>query len=352
MGAANSILDSLSCAEITLMTANAIHREFKGGERIFSEGDEADYIYFIDTGRVSISIQKFHVQEELEILGPGDFFGEMAIFHNDKRTASVAALEDTSVFGVEINDFLDLMLAHREIAKKINSVLAKRSQELLIKECLLNETGLTGRNLHVSIKGDPSLRESSFSRQRYESVVDPILPELCTAMDDLLINRCVYQVFVGFNNGEIRTSSTCNPFIEEIHSATKIIDEAYRDRHFPKIPYEHKTGMIRRLYQAIKCDENFGRLPDQHKGLLSDFYDNWKPVSLTEIKNTISELPVLRQIPNFFLRNLTISMTRDAIRMQFNCDGTHIVSSDDYMRFLEENLEKSRPQGGGRRAKG
>ncbi len=34
---------------------------------------------------------------------------------------------------------------------------------------------------------------------------------------------------------------------------------------------------------------------------------------------------------------LTLSAL-DAIRMQFNCDGTHIVSSEDYQRFVEENL--------------
>jgi hypothetical protein len=33
-----------------------------------------------------------------------------------------------------------------------------------------------------------------------------------------------------------------------------------------------------------------------------------------------------------------ISITRDAIRMQFNCDGTHIVSTGEYDRFLTDNL--------------
>lgn len=48
-------------------------------------------------------------------------------------------------------------------------------------------------------------------------------------------------------------------------------------------------------------------------------------------------LATLRTIPNFYLRNFAIRLTRDAVRMQFNCDGTHIVSAEDYPRFLEEN---------------
>jgi len=74
------------------------------------------------------------------------------------------------------------------------------------------------------------------------------------------------------------------------------------------------------------------------KKIWSGYYDNWCQVSPDEISKTVFSLPVLRRIQNFYLRNVTISIIRDAIHMQFNCDGTHIVSADDYTRFLEENL--------------
>jgi len=38
------------------------------------------------------------------------------------------------------------------------------------------------------------------------------------------------------------------------------------------------------------------------------------------------------------VRNLSINIVKDAIHMQFNCDGTHIVSTIGYERFLEENV--------------
>jgi hypothetical protein len=60
-----------------------------------------------------------------------------------------------------------------------------------------------------------------------------------------------------------------------------------------------------------------------------------------QVSIAISRLPDLRRIPDFYLRNFMLSMTRDAIRMQFNCDGTHIVGAEDYLLFLEENLETS-----------
>ncbi len=52
----------------------------------------------------------------------------------------------------------------------------------------------------------------------------------------------------------------------------------------------------------------------------------------------LAQLPVLRSIPSFYIRTLTVGILKDAIHMQFNCNGTHIVSSSGYERFIAENL--------------
>ena len=65
---------------------------------------------------------------------------------------------------------------------------------------------------------------------------------------------------------------------------------------------------------------------------------DWQPVAREDIAETIGKLSLLRSIPNYYLRNFAINTVQDAIRMQFNCDGTHIVSSEDYQRFIVENL--------------
>jgi CRP-like cAMP-binding protein len=338
MAQTDSVFQELTGSDLDKIRARALRRNYKKGELIFSEGDTADYVYFIESGRVSIFIRKFTVQEEIATLGPGEYFGEMAVFYKDKRTASVAALTDTTLLSVDRNVFMDLVRAERTIADKINSILARRSEELMLKESLVDITGIKGKNFHVSIKGDPSLRETTFTRERYESVVDKVLPLLGPNLEDLLLNRCVYQVFVAFNSGEVRTSSVFEPFAEEIHQANKLVNKVYIDRHFPEVAYDEKVMMLKRIYSAIANDPLFGRLPDHFRKIFSSYYENWKPVLPKEITNTISRLPALRSIPNYYLRNFTMSVTRDAIRMQFNCDGTHIVSAEDYQRFLEENV--------------
>lgn len=334
----DSVFRELTSSDLYKIRARAVRQKYKKGELIFSEGDTADYVYFIESGRVSIFIQKFTVQEEIATLGPGEYFGEMAVFCKDKRTASVIALTDTALFSVDKKAFMELLSTDRAIAYKINRILAKRNEELILKENLVDITGIKGKNFHLSIKGDPSLRETTFTRERYESIVDKILPMLEPCLEDLLLNRCVYQIFVAFNSGEVRTSSVFDPFGEEIHQATKLVDEAYVERHFAKVAYEEKVLMLRRIYRAIAGDPIFGGLPDHFKKIFGYYYENWKPSTPGEISNTISRLTTLRSIPNYYLRNFTMSVTRDAIRMQFNCDGTHIVSAEDYQRFIEENL--------------
>lgn len=338
MSKTDHVFQDLTVEDFDKIKSLAVRQEYKKGEQIFSEGDTADYIYFIESGRVSVFIQKFTVQEEIGVLGPGEYFGEMAFFYKDKRTASVVALTDTALLSVGKNVFLELVRTDRAIASKISNILARRNEELILRESLVDITGVKGKHFHLSIKGDPSLRETTFTRERYESVVDKVLPLLQPRLEDLLINRCVYQIYVGFNNGEVRTSSIFDPFNEEIHQANKLVDEAYIGRHFSEVEYEEKVSMLKRLYGAVAGDPIFGKLPDHFKKIFSSYFKNWKPVTQGEIANTISRLTSLRSIPNYYLRNFTISMARDAIRMQFNCDGTHIVSAEDYQRFIEENL--------------
>jgi len=333
-----SAFAELTRGDFKKIRALAEQKSFRKGDTIFSEGDEAHNIYFIESGRVSVVIQKFADEEEIATLGPGEYFGEMAFFYNNKRTASIVALSDLCLLSVSKDSFLGLLKTDRSLSAKIKTVLAKRKEEHLLKENLVDMTGLSGRNLHVSIKGDQSMKETTFTRERYESVVDKVLPLLEPRLEDLLLNRCVYQVYVGFNNGEIRTSTVFDPFGEEIHQARKMIDESYVDRHFSKVSYQKKTAMLKRLYRAIAADSVFRGLDNNFKKLWNRYYKQWSPLPSEELVHILSRLPTLRSIPNYYLRNFTLGMTHNAVRMQFNCDGTHIVSAEDYRRFIDENI--------------
>lgn len=338
MAESYSFFQDLSNSDIAEIKSHSSTKSYKKNEQIFSEGDAVDSFYIIESGQVSIYVNKSGKEEPICVLGKNDYFGEMAIFTKDKRTASALAYDDTILLSIDKDHFLSFVKSHPVLAEKINTVLDKRNEELLLRENLIGTTGINGKKLHVSIKGDPSLRESAFYRERHESIVDKLLPELEPNLEDLLLNRSIYRVFVNFNSGEVRTSSIFEPFNEEVHTADKLINKAYIERHFPLISYEMKSAYIKRLFAFISNDELFNKQPSHLKNIFTSSHGKWQPIEQAEIISVINQLTTLRNIPSFYLRNFSISMIQDAIRMQFNCDGTHFVSSEDYQRFLEENL--------------
>ncbi|MGD9386374.1 MAG: hypothetical protein PVF28_07445, partial [Thioalkalispiraceae bacterium] len=125
-------------------------------------------------------------------------------------------------------------------------------EELVLKESLVSAAGLNASTLQIGIRGDPSMRETTGERKRYRSDVDERIDELIPSFQELLLNRSTYQLFVGFNNGEIRTHSVFDPMRQEIHSAEKIADPDYVQRQFPKISYDDKIGLIRETYQNLR----------------------------------------------------------------------------------------------------
>ena len=339
MAESYSFFEDLSSADITEIKSCAVIKQFKENEVVFSEGDAVDSFYIIESGKVSISIEKNGKNELICVLSQNDYFGEMAVFNNDSRTASAIANSDLALLCIDKDQFLSFVRSHPVLAEKINVIFSKRNEELLLRESLIGATGIDRKKLYISIKGDPSLRESAFSRERYESVVDKLLPELEPVLEDLLLNRCVYKVFINFNSGEIRTSTIFDPFNEEVHTANKLIGAAYIERHFTKIPYQDKSDYIKRIFDFISTDLLFGSLPSHLKKIFRGFHDDWQSVDKTDISSVMTQLITLRGIQSFYLRNFSISMIQDAIRMQFNCDGTHFVSAENYQRFLEENLD-------------
>lgn len=144
---ANIITHALTDEDFTRIKSLGTAQFQRQGELIFSDGDNADHIYFIESGNVSIFIEKFTYQEEISALGPGEYFGEMAFFSGDRRSASATALTDTTMLGVNKAAFLNFYEANQDIADRIDNIFSKRSNELSFKE------HLAGSN--IGIKGIP-----------------------------------------------------------------------------------------------------------------------------------------------------------------------------------------------------
>lgn len=218
------------------------------------------------------------------------------------------------------------------------SSLEKDLEELVLKESIVSAAGINADNLLVGIRGDPSMRETTVERRRYSSSVDQHVDELLPHFQELLLNRGTYQLFVGFNNGEIRTSSVFDPLTQEIHTAEKIMDDAYLSRHFPEISYDDKIQLIRDIYDGLRVSPIYQRMPGYWQNIMKRRRQNWEPMEEHEIVTIISTLKTLREMPTYYMRNITVNILQSLVRIQFNCDGTQILDAENYTRFLEENL--------------
>lgn len=104
------------------------------GDLIMKEGEPASAFYIIASGRVEV-VKGLDRQkpQALATLGPGEFFGEMALFEGYPRSASVRALEGTECLTLSRWDFLEELRVAPTIAMRILAVVVRRLRELEAK---------------------------------------------------------------------------------------------------------------------------------------------------------------------------------------------------------------------------
>lgn len=129
--------------------------EYGAGDLVVVEGDDADYVYFVESGRVSVYLQKFTERQELCVLSPGDYFGEMAMLDNIKRSASVMALEKAVILRAGRADFERLMEQHAAIRNNVMKVYDQRSRKVAIQELCRIAQRLGAKRGHSASRATP-----------------------------------------------------------------------------------------------------------------------------------------------------------------------------------------------------
>jgi hypothetical protein len=57
-----------------------------------------------------------------------------------------------------------------------------------------------------------------------------------------------------------------------------------------------------------------------------------------QVRKVFEKIPVMRNLPEYYLRNFSISIVQSVVRLQFNCDGTQIIHAKDFEQFIDQNL--------------
>jgi pSer/pThr/pTyr-binding forkhead associated (FHA) protein len=102
---------------------------YKPGTVILEEGGRDQLMFVIESGSVEIFRTDGGVAKTIRTLGPGDFFGEMALLDDQPRTASARAATDCTVLALDAAALDALLRAHPEVAIRMLRTMAGRLRE-------------------------------------------------------------------------------------------------------------------------------------------------------------------------------------------------------------------------------
>ncbi len=114
---------------------------YKKGTILFKEGEEGDKMFIIHQGKVKVFRIIKGVERVLAVLEKGDFFGEMAIFTEHPRSASIEVIEDSILIELTEDQLLEFIKEEPAIALKMLTIMAKRleNSNKLVENLLLKD---------------------------------------------------------------------------------------------------------------------------------------------------------------------------------------------------------------------
>jgi CRP/FNR family transcriptional regulator, cyclic AMP receptor protein len=130
-----TLFKALSTRELRELDELLHERSYQKDEVIFDEGDVGLGLFVVAKGRVKATSSHTALQQLAPEFGPGDFFGELAIFEEAERTARAVATEPTEVLALFRTEFFSLLERDHRIGVKILLELSRtvvlRSRKLL-----------------------------------------------------------------------------------------------------------------------------------------------------------------------------------------------------------------------------
>ncbi|TGD97960.1 Crp/Fnr family transcriptional regulator [Methylobacterium nonmethylotrophicum] len=124
---ANPFFASLGESALQAVARLCVTRSLAAREVLFQKNDPADALYAVRRGAIRIATGTAEGRQlTLNMLGPGDVFGEVALFDGCPRTADAIASEPTELFVIRRRDMLGLLTQQPSIAIAIIELLCKR----------------------------------------------------------------------------------------------------------------------------------------------------------------------------------------------------------------------------------
>ena len=205
-------------------------KTFQKNDILFCEYEPGDTFYLIQSGRVEITKIIDNIEKTIDILNPGEIFGEMAILEGAPRSASAIALDQVKVLEFNRENFEILMMGNPQIALKLLKLFTKRIYDqkrrfmiLTLEDeqarvadvfLMLNETGTVAapteemREFKTSV--DDVAHWAGMSPERCRTILNHFMVQRRVDIyDDRIVVRNISD-FVRFVNSRRRNSSAAD----------------------------------------------------------------------------------------------------------------------------------------------
>ena len=134
IGSAETVLSRLDLfadltpRELTALESHARRRHYRRGTVICQEGDPGTCLYVVEAGRVRVQLTSPANGKQLviDVYGPGEYVGEMALLDGEPRSADVLALDDCRLLLLPREDFIRFLETHAAAAVKMLVVMSQR----------------------------------------------------------------------------------------------------------------------------------------------------------------------------------------------------------------------------------
>ena len=124
------IFAPLSVEETGMLAQAAVRHVFAPGEMVIRAGDPGSSMFVVHNGRVSVQVNENGRPRKVATLNEGDFFGEMALFTGEPRTANVVALEETEVLEIGHAAMKRVFDTNPDLVESLSFIIAERRQGL------------------------------------------------------------------------------------------------------------------------------------------------------------------------------------------------------------------------------
>ncbi len=124
------IFAPLTSEETAMLAQAASSHVFAPGETVIRAGDPGSSMFVVHNGRVSVQLSENGRPVTVATLSDGAFFGEMALFTGEPRTASIVAIEETEVLEIGHAAMKRVFENNPDLVESLSHIIAERRQAL------------------------------------------------------------------------------------------------------------------------------------------------------------------------------------------------------------------------------